>query len=385
MLDEINAAAFVSSDFPVILALEVHCNTEQATALSTQLRQVFGDTLYTLDDAEKDDFSKFSPETLKHKILVMYKLTVDETDFHKNVKECPSLLRNKELLGDEKSSRSNELCHTAMLAMRNTSDWGKKADCFWVSSYSESKIPMAYERKKGKFMAMCRKMFARAYPTREDSSNMDPGTAWAMGCQFVAMNYQCWDHSMRKYDAKFAANGHCGYLLKPDYLRYSHVAPPTQAFVLTVTVLLGAQIPVPDDKAPEDPISPFVTVRLLGAPEDMSLNELHRTKALPGEAFAPFWNESFEFCITNIELAMLTLSVRDQDTEGPKAGYEIAEATVPIPSLRLGYRAVPLCSIFDGDVMATSSVLLHLRLRRVDVEETATGESVSENVSKIVR
>ena len=51
-----------------------------------------------------------------------------------------------------------------------------------------------------------------------NSSNYDPSPAWATGCQIVALNYQTNDLSMCLNQGRFAINGHCGYVMKPDIL-----------------------------------------------------------------------------------------------------------------------------------------------------------------------
>lgn len=38
-------------------------------------------------------------------------------------------------------------------------------------------------------------------------------------CSSVALNYQSWDQKMFLNEAKFSLNGHCGYVLMPEFLR----------------------------------------------------------------------------------------------------------------------------------------------------------------------
>ena len=45
---------------------------------------------------------------------------------------------------------------------------------------------------------------------------MDPCLAWSVGCQMVCINAQTWDLGMRLERAKFALNGNCGYVLRPE-------------------------------------------------------------------------------------------------------------------------------------------------------------------------
>jgi len=92
-----------------------------------------------------------------------------------------------------------------------------------ISSISESRIKALYKEPSVRAaMAMHNSsMLTRIYPDgkRQDSSNMDPSSAWSMGCHMVCLNYQTWDLGMRLNFAKFLANGSCGYVLKRAFLR----------------------------------------------------------------------------------------------------------------------------------------------------------------------
>jgi len=62
---------------------------------------------------------------------------------------------------------------------------------------------------------------SRMYPrgSRLNSSNYNPAALWDAGVQMTALNYQTFDTGMHLNNAMFAANGGCGYVLKPPYLR----------------------------------------------------------------------------------------------------------------------------------------------------------------------
>ena len=61
-----------------------------------------------------------------------------------------------------------------------------------MASYSESKARKLCSTQRLAFVEYNRKQLARIYPWggRVDSSNLDPGLAWAAGCQLVAFNFQ---------------------------------------------------------------------------------------------------------------------------------------------------------------------------------------------------
>lgn len=74
----INRYAFISSDFPLILSLEVHCNPEQQLAMVKIMKDLFKEQL-VLEPLLTNSFVLPSPEELKRRILVKVK-TCDEAD-----------------------------------------------------------------------------------------------------------------------------------------------------------------------------------------------------------------------------------------------------------------------------------------------------------------
>ncbi|KAK2750401.1 Phospholipase C [Myotisia sp. PD_48] len=73
----INRYAFLSSDYPLILSLEVHCNPEQQVAMTNIMKDTFQEKL-VLEPLRADWPILPSPEALKHRILVKVK-TADES------------------------------------------------------------------------------------------------------------------------------------------------------------------------------------------------------------------------------------------------------------------------------------------------------------------
>ncbi|KAJ5664260.1 hypothetical protein N7507_004991 [Penicillium longicatenatum] len=72
----INRYAFISTDFPLILSLEVHCNSEQQLAMVKIMKETFKEQL-VLEPIMTNYFILPSPEELKGRILVKVK-TCDE-------------------------------------------------------------------------------------------------------------------------------------------------------------------------------------------------------------------------------------------------------------------------------------------------------------------
>ncbi|KAL4934122.1 putative 1-phosphatidylinositol-4,5-bisphosphate phosphodiesterase Plc1 [Aspergillus undulatus] len=73
----INRYAFFSSEFPLIISLEVHCNPEQQLAMVKIMKDTFGDQLI-LEPILSNSFVLPSPDELKRRILIKVK-TCDET------------------------------------------------------------------------------------------------------------------------------------------------------------------------------------------------------------------------------------------------------------------------------------------------------------------
>ena len=94
--------------------------------------------------------------------------------------------------------------------------------CWQMSSFGENKASKLIEAQAHEWVVHNTQQLSRSYPkgTRVDSSNYDAAVPlWNVGVHMVALNYQTPDLWMQLERAKFADNGGCGYVLKPDYLR----------------------------------------------------------------------------------------------------------------------------------------------------------------------
>ncbi len=69
--------AFVSSPYPLIISLEVHCNAEQQVVMADIMKNVLGDRLL-LEPLMTNAFSLPSPEELKNRILIKVKAPGEE-------------------------------------------------------------------------------------------------------------------------------------------------------------------------------------------------------------------------------------------------------------------------------------------------------------------
>lgn len=73
----INRYAFVSSEYPLILSLEVHCNSDQQLAMTNIMKDSFGEHLL-LEPLDMSSKRLPSPEQLKNRILVKVKTSADD-------------------------------------------------------------------------------------------------------------------------------------------------------------------------------------------------------------------------------------------------------------------------------------------------------------------
>ncbi|KAK2836077.1 hypothetical protein FQN49_006707 [Arthroderma sp. PD_2] len=75
----INRYAFLSSDYPLIISLEVHCNPEQQLAMTNIIKDTFKERL-VLETLREDWPILPSPEALKHRVLIKVKTSEELID-----------------------------------------------------------------------------------------------------------------------------------------------------------------------------------------------------------------------------------------------------------------------------------------------------------------
>jgi phosphatidylinositol phospholipase C delta len=324
VIQTINDFAFERSCYPVILSLEVHASEEQQRNMAQIMRETFRDALMTSADIEKTDIysPKFSPAGLIRKILVKTK-------------------REPQSVGSANDENSLSFLSFVQAKKFTTTEAAEKMPHYSIVSISESNFEK-WGKQATVFCSLTKKMMVRTYPSgsRIDSKNYNPQPAWNFGAQVVALNCQTNDIPYRINRAKFMLNGRTGYVLKPRCLRVDGVDP--QSFgdrkKLIVEVVLGVQLPKPQtSKKNSDNIDPFVQLYVTGIDDDCS--DLKETTVKENNGFNPEWKEKFEFTINSVEMAILTIVVREK---GPLAHQVIGTNHIALSALRMGYRAVPL-------------------------------------------
>ncbi|EGB12507.1 putative phosphoinositide-specific phospholipase C [Aureococcus anophagefferens] len=219
MVEAIRDNAFEASAYPVIVTLENHCKAAGQSIIAKTLRDVLGDALYTPTPGDA-----ISPAFLEGKRLLETRKSLGEgsTKFAAGDAErvAASGLKSLILIHNVKTTRdgAGHLTDTAARVGEASA-----APALGSSSWSEAKLKKHARASPAELADWCRTSLARVYPAghRIDSSNYDPSPAWASGCQLAALNVQAKDHDGPAYVnfGKFLANGRCGYVLKPAYLR----------------------------------------------------------------------------------------------------------------------------------------------------------------------
>ncbi|XP_069674413.1 1-phosphatidylinositol 4,5-bisphosphate phosphodiesterase gamma-1 isoform X2 [Periplaneta americana] len=239
-----------------------------------------------------------------------------------------------------------------------------------MSSFPETKAEKLICQQENKFfLKYHQNQFSRVYPKgqRIDSSNYNPIPIWNSGGQMVALNYQTPDKYMQLNQAKFRENGNCGYLLKPEFMFREDFSPYNKKTLVGVEPLrisirvIGARHL---GKSGRGTSSPSVEIEVIGA--DYDSGSKLTTKTVSDNGFNPVWNEICGFNVINPHFALLRFVIQDEDMFGDS--NFIGQATYPVPTLRSGYRSVPLKNAYSED-LELASLLVHINISNL-LEET---------------
>ena len=190
-----------------------------------------------------------------------------------------------------------------------------------ISSFNEAKGKHLMNKSDyKKVQAYHNLTVSRVYPagSRTNSSNYDPCEFWNFGAQMVAINFQTPGAERDVYLARFQQNGNCGYVLKPDCIRYPetysfdplNVKDYNKGVKLTVTVITGQQLPKPKSELKGEVVDPFVRIDIYGIDDDRQTKE---TQWIKDNGFNPRWDETLVFYLKMPQVAMIRFSVWDKD------------------------------------------------------------------------
>ncbi|EDQ84931.1 uncharacterized protein MONBRDRAFT_34469 [Monosiga brevicollis MX1] len=397
--DVINACAehgFVTTDFPLILSIENHLSIPQQDKLAEYIKAAFGERLAVVPFSTEP---MPSPASLKGKVIVKGKVNpasasgdgaVSDEDEASEAFEDMSSSGQSELKSQPRAVRTRVSKQAKALKRhaRGSKDGASaksklvspafsnivslsgvkfkgvaqlqqsftEQKAMQMSSFGEKRAMRLVENEHDTnvFVRRNARQLARTYPAglRVSSSNYNPQPMWNAGCQIVALNYQTHTLPMHLNQGRFADNGGCGYVLKPEFLRSTETKfnpndvgtlDPSLGRKLRVEVISAQQLPKATigGRATQkgEIIDPYVIVGIEGIPADSATGQ---TTVVDNNGFNPRWNQAFEFDLHAPDLALLTFVVYDYDVSNQDD--LIAQAVIPLTSLQEGYRHVRLLS-----------------------------------------
>jgi len=385
----INDNGHNASEYPVIVTLENHASKETRAVMANIMRSIFKEKLWApASDADRTSWP--SPAALKGRIIIRDKVKHQQDNKQPNrwslskstKKKDKVKSMKKESLGsynstavglnassiidannEGESSEDEEGTETDgsevqdLVSVRNLKFKGfeeaKKTDSRFSCSWSENKVRKHVEKETEKtLIEFTSKHLLRTYPggQRIMSNNYDPSSAWSVGASLVALNFQAEDRYVWVNAAKFAVNGGCGYVRKPEYLLNSSVPRPTAVKTLRVHIYAGVGWDNFKDADMYSAPDSLIKISVFGCTSDRlatgsASGKSKRTsvysKARTGPLAQPVWNESFDIEIREPELSVLQFTAMDRD--GSRDEF-LAHYDVAVSSIRQGVRVLPMLS-----------------------------------------
>ncbi|XP_035434455.1 1-phosphatidylinositol 4,5-bisphosphate phosphodiesterase classes I and II isoform X2 [Spodoptera frugiperda] len=388
VLEAIAESAFKTSDYPVILSFENHCNPRQQAKIANYCREIFGDMLLDkpLDSHQLEPGGELPPPSLlRHKIIIKNKkkhhhhhkkedsIASEESEPRPEVPQgngdvtTATLTRQGSSESSDSESSSGEeeaggadsavgedarethagaeisalVNYVQPVHFSSFENSEKKNRFYEMSSFDEKQATTLLKERPIEFVNYNKHQLSRVYPagTRFDSSNFMPQVFWNAGCQLVALNYQTLDLAMQLNLGTYEYNRRCGYLLKPEFMRRKdrRLDPFAESTVdgiiagtLSVTVLSGQLL---TDKR----CGTFVEVDMFGLPAD-TVRKKFRTRVAPNNGINPVYGEE-PFVFKKVvlpELAMLRIAAHEE------GGRLLGHRVLPVLGLCPGYRSVNL-------------------------------------------
>ncbi|KAL8970786.1 MAG: hypothetical protein Q9197_003621 [Variospora fuerteventurae] len=284
-------AAFVHSDLPIIVSLEVHAGKDQQEIMVEIMEQIWKGLL--VKPSSGDGQTLPSPGELLKKILIKVKYVAPErvktpaTDMKARMqrkKSDSSSSSDSDNQGSEdvkKNKKSSIIeplsalgVYTRSYHFKDLSAPEATVPCH-VFSLSEKKFMTVHESHGPTLFSHNRNYLMRAFPagTRVTSSNLDPAVFWRKGVQIVALNWQKYDAGMMLNEGMFA--GSAGWVLKPKEYRgqrrnpNSDVSDDSQGdaiahktLSLSIGILAGQNLPLPIGDHKPHGFSPYVKCEL---------------------------------------------------------------------------------------------------------------------------
>ncbi|KAJ6178572.1 hypothetical protein N7519_009033 [Penicillium mononematosum] len=347
----IRDSAFVASDLPLVVSLEVHASLEQQQTMVDIMLEVWKGFLV---EASPDEGKLPSLADLKRKILIKSKCVPFSGEEEKPEGEDLTPQKSDDKSGQQAPKPSKILDALAKLAVYTRAykfshfDQPEAKVPLHVFSLSEKAAREAHANQRDALFEHNRTSLMRIYPYafRVNSSNLDPTFYWRRGAQLVALNWQNTDKGMM-----------LNHGIPPGYRSSKS---PTEVIerrnlTLSIEIYAAQDLSLPPGDHSERGFKPYVNCQLhVEEPgSDVSLDQddgssdaekssyRRCTKSSSGRN-PDFKGQKLEFpTVTGIieELSFLRFKIKDDELgRDPLAAW----ACIRLDRLREGYRLVHL-------------------------------------------
>ncbi|KAK9448439.1 PLC-like phosphodiesterase [Limtongia smithiae] len=297
----IHKYGFISTPYPLILSMEVHCSIENQILMVEIMKSTFGDKLVTAPLVPNSDTLP-SPEDLRHRILIKVKSSssaeLDNAQHDDSLLGSPATVASSESTTTSTESSFSEDGSDSRVVVRKkksgltsshkiAKQLGNLAIYLNGTKFRNFKFPESqtmnhcFSFSERSFNSLCKdadkvlllnkhneKFLMRVYPSvyRFTSSNYVPSNVWKHGVQMAALNWQTYDVGLQINDAMFSIGDKAGYVLKPVQLRGEHgpyVSPVRhRRRKLVVDIISAQQLPRPKDMKSDVSFDPWVEVEV---------------------------------------------------------------------------------------------------------------------------
>lgn len=273
----IRECAFVATDLPVIVSLEVHASLEQQEIMVAIMKEAWKGMLVDISKEQANQLP--SPDQLRKKILIKVKWT----PLGQDPQEQKFSGEENGAEDEKKKSKTLEALsqlgvYTRAYTFKNFRQPEASIPCH-IFSLSEDKVVDMHKSDGDALFSHNRDYLMRTYPSgiRVNSSNLEPSFLWRQGVQIAALNWQKWDKGMMLNEGMFA--GEEGWVLKPKGYRGTINDSDTGSSVqkrtlsLTIELCAGQNLPLPSDEKEAKRFRPYVKCDLLFGSEKAKSEE----------------------------------------------------------------------------------------------------------------
>ena len=293
--------AFVTSTYPVILSLNLHCSAPQQRTAASLLVSMLGAHLFTppprevaaasVPDHQSAGAEQMpSPEALQYMVLVrgvaVAGVALPEESFKSAVDVTPSSAETSQLIelelmqlltfisrqqssraaqkgmsGDGVSEQSPPVGGADGGVGRAVEGLGAGRDVFHIPSLAEPQASSRLEDDPQAWLIENMSELCHVAPKvhrKGTTEPIDPTPFWDAGCQLVPLDFASATPVQQLALGKFQLNGGCGYVLKPRRLRSSSEAsrqpwraPPRKLAKMQIKVISAVHLPKPGQRRVE--------------------------------------------------------------------------------------------------------------------------------------